>query len=87
MDNSRLMQESPDWFGETRLFSSKKLKISLKISLSNIFATNWEQLNGAVIFKDLLITFFMDRKYISFFHSDGNQPILRTSLKLISNGL
>ena len=83
MDNSRLMQESPDWFGETRLFSSKKLKISLKISLSKIFATNWEQLNGV----DLLITFFMDRKNVSFFHSDGNKPILKTSLKLISNGL
>ena len=77
------MQESPDWFGETRLFSSKKLKISLKISLSKIFTTNWEQLNGA----DLLITFFMDRKNVSFFHSDGNKPILKTSLKLISNGL
>ena len=77
------MQESPDWFGETRLFSSKKLKISLKISLSKIFATNWEQLNGA----DLLVTFFMDRKNVSFFHSDGNKPILKTSLKLISNGL
>ena len=41
MDNPWLMQEliglNPNWFGETRLFKSKKLYISLKISLSKIF--------------------------------------------------
>ena len=40
MDNGWLMQKfpglSPDWFGETRLSSSKKLNISLEISLSKI---------------------------------------------------
>ena len=41
IDNSRLMQEcsslTPDWFGEIRLFLSKKSNSSLKISLSKIF--------------------------------------------------
>ena len=41
IDNSWLMQEPPDlksdWLSKIRLFSSKKLNSSLKISLSKIF--------------------------------------------------
>lgn len=42
MDNSWLMQEflglNPNWFGDTRIFWSKKLNLLLKICLSKFFA-------------------------------------------------
>ena len=67
---SWLMQESlglnSDWFDETRLLSSKKLHISLKLVFQRFFhklGTN--EMGGS--FSGLIYHLFMDRSNVSFF--------------------
>ena len=88
IDNSWLMQESPglnpDWFGDIRLFSGKKLVSSLKISLSRIFP-NIGVMKADGSFQDLSPFWWIGTKF-SFFWSDGNKPVLKALLKISSNG-
>ena len=85
IDNSWLMQESPglnpDWFGEIRLFSGKKLISSLKISLSRIFP-NIGVMKADGSFQDLSPFCWIGTKF-SFFWSDGNKPKLKLYWKLV----
>ena len=75
---------NPDWYYE--IFSSKKLNSSLEISLSNIsHIFGVVKLHSNLGFACGLV--YVQKQCFPFFHSDGNEPVLRTSLKTSSNGL
>ena len=85
------MQEPPDlksdWLSKIRLFSSKKLNRSLKISLSKISAhIGSKKLDHS--FQDLFITFFVDRNNILLFSSltETNHYLLKASSKISFGG-
>ena len=90
IDNSWLMQKlpgwKPDWFLGMRLLAEKLINILLEISLSNILPQigNKETSRWFLIF--CLLRFLWMGTIFHFFHSEGNKPVRRACLKVISNG-
>ena len=89
IDSSWLVQELPgrkrNWFLEMSLLVQKQLNLSLKISLSNIYHKS-EVKKLADNFQYFVCHFLWMGTIFPFFHSEGNIPVIRPCLKIISSG-